>query len=261
MFETNTASCGGFAGLSNSFGATLWATDYGLQLAFANFSNALLHIGGQNVFYNPFTSPPTNQAGFNQWTVGGVYYSAIVLAEAFGTSNTSRVMDLNPNGGNEYTPAYAIYEYGALSKVAVFNYVDDRSGASNLSITLAVQGGSLSSTVKVKYLEAPSVSTRDDIKWAGQTMGRSFQADGRFKGTLNITTIACTLGTCTIPLPAHESFVFGSNCMSLLILVRHGKRLRYKTFLNKIPFISSHKNLTGEPLDAASLGVSQVYQV
>ena len=202
MFETNTASCGGFAGLSNSFGATLWATDYGLQLAFANFSNALLHIGGQNVFYNPFTSPPTNQAGFNQWTVGGVYYSAIVLAEAFGTSNTSRVMDLNPNGGNEYTPAYAIYEYGALSKVAVFNYVDDRSGASNLSITLAVQGGSLSSTVKVKYLEAPSVSTRDDIKWAGQTMGRTFQADGRFKGTLNITTIACTLGTCTIPLPA-----------------------------------------------------------
>lgn len=24
MFETNTASCGGFAGLSDSFAATLW---------------------------------------------------------------------------------------------------------------------------------------------------------------------------------------------------------------------------------------------
>jgi len=202
MFETNTASCGGFAGLSNSFGAALWATDYGLQMAFANFSNALLHTGGQNAFYNPFTSPPTNQTAFNQWTVGGVYYSAIILAEALGTSNTSQVMDLNPNGGNEYTPAYAIYEYGALSKVAVFNYLDDPSGANDLSITLAVQGGSLGNTVKVKYLEAPSVSTRDNIKWAGQTMGRTFEADGRFKGPLNITTIACTLGACTIRLPA-----------------------------------------------------------
>ena len=52
MFETNTASCGGFPGISNSFGAALWAIDYGMQLAYANFSNALLHMGGQNAFYN-----------------------------------------------------------------------------------------------------------------------------------------------------------------------------------------------------------------
>lgn len=55
MFETNTASCGGFPGISDSFGAALWALDYGFQMAYSNFSNALLHIGGQNVFYNPFT--------------------------------------------------------------------------------------------------------------------------------------------------------------------------------------------------------------
>lgn len=55
MFETNTASCGGFPGISDSFGAALWAMDYGFQMAYSNFSNALLHVGGQNVFYNPFT--------------------------------------------------------------------------------------------------------------------------------------------------------------------------------------------------------------
>lgn len=55
MFETNTASCGGFAGISDSFGAALWAVDYGMQMAHANFSGALLHFGGQNVFYNAFT--------------------------------------------------------------------------------------------------------------------------------------------------------------------------------------------------------------
>lgn len=52
MFETNTASCGGFAGVSNSFGAALWALDYGMQMAYTNFTHALLHFGGQDVAYN-----------------------------------------------------------------------------------------------------------------------------------------------------------------------------------------------------------------
>ena len=52
MFETNTASCGGFPGISDSFGAALWGLDYGMQLAYSNFSGALMHMGGQNVYYN-----------------------------------------------------------------------------------------------------------------------------------------------------------------------------------------------------------------
>ena len=52
MFETNTGSCGGFPGISQSYGASLWILDYGFQMANYNFSNALLHIGGQNVYYN-----------------------------------------------------------------------------------------------------------------------------------------------------------------------------------------------------------------
>jgi hypothetical protein len=52
MFETNTASCGGFAGISDAFGAALWGADYALQMAYSNFSGALFHVGGQSVFYN-----------------------------------------------------------------------------------------------------------------------------------------------------------------------------------------------------------------
>lgn len=52
MFETNTASCGGFPGVSDSFGAALWALDYALTMAYSNFTGALFHVGGQNVFYN-----------------------------------------------------------------------------------------------------------------------------------------------------------------------------------------------------------------
>jgi hypothetical protein len=52
MFETNSASCGGFPGISDSFGAALWALDYGLQMAYSNFSGALLHVGGLSAYYN-----------------------------------------------------------------------------------------------------------------------------------------------------------------------------------------------------------------
>jgi hypothetical protein len=52
MMETNTASCGGFPGISDSFGAALWGIDYALQMTYANFSAAFMHLGGQNVYYN-----------------------------------------------------------------------------------------------------------------------------------------------------------------------------------------------------------------
>lgn len=52
MFETNTASCGGFPGVSDSFGSTLWMLDYGLQMAYSNFTMALMHVGGVDDTYN-----------------------------------------------------------------------------------------------------------------------------------------------------------------------------------------------------------------
>ena len=52
LFETNTASCGGFSGLSDSFLSALWAVDYSLNMACGNISNTLFHVGGQSNYYN-----------------------------------------------------------------------------------------------------------------------------------------------------------------------------------------------------------------
>jgi len=203
MFETNTASCGGFPGISDSYGAALWAIDYSLQMAHSNFSGALFHVGGQNVYYNPFTAPPTNQSAFHQWTVGPIYYASLIVAEAFGPSNASQIIDLQANGGNTYTPAYAIYQDGALAKVALFNYVTDPTNATAYTATLSISGGAPAS-VQVKYLSASSVSQKDNITWAGQTFGNHFESDGRLKGTLDVRTVSCdqTTNTCPIPVPA-----------------------------------------------------------
>jgi hypothetical protein len=207
MFETNTASCSGFPGISDSFGAALWALDWALTMAYSNFTAALFHVGGQNSYYNPFTPPPTNQSTFRQWTVGPVFYSALVMAEAMGPHNASQIVDLTSNIN---TPIYAIYENGAPTKVALFNFVTDPTGASTYTATISIGGGSTGennatpSQVQVKYLLAESVSSQSDFTWAGQTFGNDFEADGRLSGTLNVTTISCdtSANTCSVPVPA-----------------------------------------------------------
>ncbi|EIN05129.1 glycoside hydrolase family 79 protein [Punctularia strigosozonata HHB-11173 SS5] len=204
MFETNSASCGGFPGVSNSYGSALWMLDYGMQMAHSNFSGAHVHIGGQNVYYNPFTPPPTNQSTFHQWTIGPIYYASMIIAEAFGNSNQSQIIDMFANDANMYTPAYAIYDNGSPSKVALFNYITDSSGASNLNVAVSINGATVPSSVKVKRLSAESVSTKSNITWAGQTFGGSFESDGRLVGDLDIETVNCDTGNnvCQISVPA-----------------------------------------------------------
>ncbi|TBU40507.1 hypothetical protein BD309DRAFT_870161 [Dichomitus squalens] len=207
MFETNSASCGGFPGVSDSFGSALWAVDYGLQLAYSNFTGAMLHIGGSNVTYNPFTPPPTNISLFQQFTVGPTMYSTLFMAEALGKTNTSRVVDLTTN---EFTPVYGIYEHDTLARVALVNFMTEQNGVGSYQATISIGGGltgepnATPASVKVKYLTAPSVAEKQQVFWANQTFGPRFQVDGRLIGQEIIKEIPCdqTANTCTIPVPA-----------------------------------------------------------
>jgi len=81
-------------------------------------------------------------------------------------------MDITrPAGLNEFTSAYVIYKNRELSKVALFNYIDDIQeiqGNTNLTITLLLPNSRVLQTVKVKYLEAQSVLSKFNIIWASQ---------------------------------------------------------------------------------------------
>ncbi|KAJ7572751.1 glycoside hydrolase family 79 protein, partial [Mycena floridula] len=202
MMETNTASCGGFPGISDSFGAALWGIDYSMQLAYSNFSGAMMHVGGLTAFYNVRISSATNESSFHGWSVGPIYYSTLVMAEAMGPTNASQILDLKANNNSDFTPAYAIYENGVPARIALFNYIDDPSGASTYSATVSINGGSPLSQVKVKYLTAPSVSTKYNFTWAGQTFGGVYESDGRIKGDLDVKTVTCNGGNCVIQVPA-----------------------------------------------------------
>lgn len=105
---------------------------------------------------------------------GPIFFSALVVAEALGSTGTAQLIDLNANNGNVYTPVYAIYEQGNIARVALFNYVTDPSGGSTYTASISIgggqsgQGNGTPGSVKVKYLSAASVSQKQNITWANQ---------------------------------------------------------------------------------------------
>ena len=129
---------------------------------------------GRSPSLQPFTAAPTNESKVHEWTTGPIFYSSIFVAEAFGKSGSARVKDLLPNGENDQTPAYAVYENDKLARMALINFMTDASGANDYTATISVGGGTFSepngvpASVKVKYLLASSVSEKDNITWAGQ---------------------------------------------------------------------------------------------
>ena len=126
------------------------------------------------------------------------------MAEALGPSNTSQVLDLFANSANNATPAYAIYENGALARMVLINYMTEQDGQGSYTASISLGDGTVPSSVKVKYLTAPSVVEKNNITWAGQTFGGRFECDGRLSGTENVQTVTCDTGanTCAITVPA-----------------------------------------------------------
>jgi hypothetical protein len=61
------------------------------------------------------------------------------MAEAMGLHNASQIVDLSSNIN---TPIYAIYENGAPTKVALFNFVTDPTRASTYTANISIGGGS-----------------------------------------------------------------------------------------------------------------------
>ncbi|KAG8985974.1 hypothetical protein FRB90_004327 [Tulasnella sp. 427] len=201
MLETNTASCGGFAGSSDSFAAGLYLIDLALQGASIGISQILLHNGGVGQTYNLFTPPPNNMSSFRQWTTSSPYYSALVMSEVM-QEEGSQVMDLLLNNNSTNTPGYAVYKNGQPIKLALFNYVTDPSGANDAQFNFP----SSQPSVQVKYFSSSTGSTADkfNLTWAGQSLGDQFGSDGRLQGQEQTQTIQCNGGTCTVPVKAPQ---------------------------------------------------------
>ncbi|KAG6824357.1 hypothetical protein H0H92_007111, partial [Tricholoma furcatifolium] len=174
MTEYNTVACGG-SNISNTFAASLWAVDVGLKAASMNYSAVFLHTREYGVTYNLF-DPPTPETSVSPgWKTGAVYYSALFLAEVTDPTG-SIIVDLNLNNSNSSpaskVAAYGIYHDSGASrgKLALLNFADGADPGEAASQVYRIPEGVFES-IDIRVLSAPSVVERENISWAGQTVG------------------------------------------------------------------------------------------
>ncbi|KAJ6614635.1 hypothetical protein B0H10DRAFT_2221198 [Mycena sp. CBHHK59/15] len=207
MFETNMVSCGSLLGILDSFTATLWGIDYVLQFMHSNFSGTMFHLGRQNIFYNihaqPFTLPPTSQSTFHQWTIRPLYYSALIMAEALGTSNNT----------------HSIYKDGMPVRIMIINYVNDLSSATDVQAVISAVGSGTPAQVKVKYLAAVSIMQQGRHIWAGQMFSRNFESDRQPMGAEDVQMVQCDMEDKGAAMATFLMTVHTKTCNTVLLFL------------------------------------------
>ncbi|KAH8106024.1 hypothetical protein BXZ70DRAFT_917827 [Cristinia sonorae] len=208
MDEFNSASCGGIPGISDTFAATLWGADYGLQLAAVGYSAAYLHTREVGVTYNLFDPPPTVAAGSGPWTTNPSFYTYLPVSEALQGNNGSKVVDLNIQNSatdkSQSVAGYGIYDASSNSihHLVLFNFDNATTGPVEFTLPSELFT-STDSNVAVRFLTAPHVNEKHDIAWGNLTWsgvgdGKPVTASGSW--VQNDQTIACAQG-CTVSVP------------------------------------------------------------
>ncbi|KAI5124955.1 hypothetical protein M0805_007382 [Coniferiporia weirii] len=200
MSEFNTASCGGVPGISDTFGATMWALDYVLQLASVGFEGAYIHTREQGISYNIFDPPATNASSSN-WTTLPTYYSLLPAAEVLSNQNGSFVTDLNLNNNSESSvvAGYGVYDgkTGLPDAYVLFNYADSGIDAATFPMPSEVANR----TMLVRTLTAANLIEKYNISWGGKTfegVGDGIMIDSGYAADQQIS---CDPG-CDIQVPS-----------------------------------------------------------
>lgn len=140
--ETNSISCSGRSGISDTFGAALWGVDYVLMAASIGIPNVYFHLGAESE-YSAFTPWPYEYD--NETLSSGIranFYSHYFIAkivEGLGEDETYGISAL-PGANSSDLSGYAIYRGHGLEKIVfldmgVWNGTQGLSNPSTLSST------------------------------------------------------------------------------------------------------------------------------
>lgn len=149
MGETNSVSCGGRSGISDTFGAALWGVDYVLMDATIGVSKTYFHLGAQSE-YSSFT--PLAYEYKNESLTAGIrpgWYAHYFIAKTVAPTSADDDEELSvagiPSANSSSLSGYAVYskkggEEQALKKLVfldmgVWNGTEGLSNPSTLSVT------------------------------------------------------------------------------------------------------------------------------
>lgn len=140
--ETNSISCSGRSGISDTFGAALWAVDYVLMAASIGIPKVYFHLGA-NSQYSAFTPEPyvLNNESLTSGIRANFYshYFVAKVVEGLGEGEAYGITAL-PGANSSDLGGYAVYRGHALAKLVfldlgVWNGTEGLSNPSTLSST------------------------------------------------------------------------------------------------------------------------------
>ncbi|KDR81787.1 hypothetical protein GALMADRAFT_221653 [Galerina marginata CBS 339.88] len=191
--ETNSDSCHGIPGVSNTAGAALWTLDHALHASQIGITRLYFHegVGFKYNLIQPVTLTVSTTDGTPLQKplpphVQPQYYGAIIAAEAIG-KGTTRAVELTID--NERISGYAFYSGNRLARIVLINsqaYLATTIGTRpSTLVKLAFTGSGAPTKMVVKRLAIAHADDTSGLTWGGQTYET---ANAKVSGTLKTTS-------------------------------------------------------------------------
>jgi hypothetical protein len=185
--ETNTVSCGGKAGISDTFASALWATDYIAHAMLAGVWGINVQGNPANCrSYTPVCAPSVRQLAEGALIAQPEWY-ALLLSKALVGDRPVRAT-ATPSPANVDVIAL-LGDRGELHVVIVD---DDPPGAKRAAVELHV--GSRFGSATALSLTAPSLAATLGVRLGGRAVGR----DGAWSGPARLERIPNRSGAITL---------------------------------------------------------------
>ncbi|KIP07665.1 glycoside hydrolase family 79 protein [Phlebiopsis gigantea 11061_1 CR5-6] len=203
--EFSSVSCSGKENVTDTFGQALWLADTILYGGALNISRMYLHQGATLVFqssdqsnspgfswYDLWYPTPTDRYGSARASPSFVAY--LLITEAVGSSNKSRIALLPPLTGLPNLAAYAVWDPAARAvdhgpaRLALLNLAirNMSSSATEGQVSVDLSAWVRKSGAKVKRMTALGLDSKDSdtVTWAGQSF-----TNGTASGTETVETL------------------------------------------------------------------------
>lgn len=188
--ETNTVSCGGVAGISDTFASALWATGYITQ-AMADGAAGINLQGnpGNCVGYTPLCAPDPEALTEGTLRAQPEWYALLLTSTLIGDRPVATTIS------SEGSPNLVATSFLAPHHSLKFVLVDNEPlGASPLALSLDVGGGM--GEAHLMRLTAPSMDATSDVQLAGNTV----PPNGSWLASAQTENVAARAGTVAFEL-------------------------------------------------------------